>query len=107
MNNLNSVLIEGTILGDPEFSTTSDGVVSGKFSIASKRHYNQDSGVAEEVSIFEIKVGSKLADAVKKYGKENRGVRVVGRLKQEQCDDSEDKSKSRIFIIAEHTEFRS
>jgi len=40
------------------------------------------------------------------YLKKGRGVRVVGRLKQDRWTDADGKPHSRIFIVAEHVEFR-
>ena len=35
-----------------------------------------------------------------------RGVRVVGRLKQDRCADPDGKQYSRVSIVAEHVEFK-
>ena len=40
------------------------------------------------------------------YLKKGRGVRVVGRLKQDRWTDADGKGRSRIFIVAEHVEFK-
>jgi single-strand DNA-binding protein len=39
-------------------------------------------------------------------GKKGRGVRVVGRLKQDRWTGDDGKQRSRITIVAEHVEFR-
>jgi single-strand DNA-binding protein len=40
------------------------------------------------------------------YLKKGRGVRVVGRLKQDRWTDPDGKPHSRVEIIAEHVEFK-
>jgi single-strand DNA-binding protein len=60
----------------------------------------------KEVSFFDIEVWSKLADTCAENLRKGRGVRVVGRLKQDRWSDAEGKSHSRIKIIGEHVEFK-
>lgn len=106
MNNLNSVLVEGSLVREPEFRTTEKGTPLCTFSMASNRYYKAEAGLEKEVSFFEIVAWSKLAETVNNLGKKGRGVRVVGRLKQDRWDDAEGKPHSKITIVAEHVEFR-
>jgi len=106
MNNLNSVLVEGNMVRDPLYRTTHRGTPVCTFCLASNRYFRQDSAVEEEVSFFDIEAWTRLADICSSQGKKGRGVRVVGRLKQDRWTDSEGKNHSKIFIIAEHVEFR-
>jgi single-strand DNA-binding protein len=106
MNNLNSILIEGNLVRDPEFRTTPKGTPVCTFSIASSRYFKQDSGMEKEVSYFNVESWGKLAEQVNNLGHKGRGVRVVGRLKQERWQDRDGKAQSKVVIVAEHTEFR-
>ena len=106
MNNLNSILIEGNLVRDPLFRTTPKGTPLCTFSLASNRFFRQDSGLEKEVSFFDVETWSKLAESCYSKGHKGRGVRVVGRLKQERWNDPEGKSRSRVTIVAEHVEFR-
>ncbi|RKX84665.1 MAG: single-stranded DNA-binding protein, partial [Spirochaetes bacterium] len=38
--------------------------------------------------------------------KKGRGVRVVGRIKQDRWKDQDDKSREKFKIVAEHVEFK-
>ncbi|MDR1257284.1 MAG: single-stranded DNA-binding protein, partial [Spirochaetaceae bacterium] len=76
------------------------------FSLASNRYYKQDKGMEKEVSFFDVEAWSKLAENCRSMGYKGRGVRVVGRLKQDRWNDTEGKTHSRVSIIAEHVEFR-
>jgi single-strand DNA-binding protein len=49
---------------------------------------------------------AKLAENCNNLGHKGRGVRVVGRLKQERWNGSDGKAHSRVAIVAEHVEFR-
>ena len=106
MNNMNSILIEGNMVREPLYRTTPKGTPVCTFSLASNRFFKQDEAVEKEVSFFEIETWSKLADACNSQGRKGRGVRVVGRLKQDRWTDPEGKPHSKIRIVAEHVEFR-
>jgi single-strand DNA-binding protein len=106
MNNLNSILIEGNLVRDPLFRTTSKGTSLCTFSIASNRFFKQDSGLEREVSFFDVETWAKLAENCYNLGRKGRGVRVVGRLKQERWTGADSKPRSKIAIVAEHVEFR-
>jgi single-strand DNA-binding protein len=106
MNNLNSILIEGNLVRDPMYRTTPKGTPLCTFSLASNRFFKQDSGLEKEVSFFEVETWSKLAENCYNLGRKGRGVRVVGRLKQERWNGSDGKPHSKVAIVAEHVEFR-
>jgi single-strand DNA-binding protein len=106
MNNLNSVLIEGNLVRDPEYRTTGKGTPVCRFSLASNRFFKQDSETEKEVGYFETETWGKLADSCQRMGHKGRGVRVVGRLKQERWQDRDGNAKSKVVIVADHVEFR-
>ena len=106
MNNLNRILIEGTLVRDPAIRTTPKGTAVCNFSIASNRFFKQEGGMEKEVSFFDVEAWAKLAEACNNNGKKGRGVRVVGRLKQDRWAGSDGKPHSKVSIVAEHVEFR-
>ena len=106
MNNLNSILIEGTLVRNPAVRTTPKGTAVCNFSIASNRFFRQDDSIEKEVSFFDVEAWAKLADACGNLGRKGRGVRVVGRLKQDRWAGNDGKQHSRVSIVAEHVEFR-
>ncbi|GHV52223.1 single-stranded DNA-binding protein 2 [Spirochaetia bacterium] len=106
MNNLNSIIIEGNLARDPVFRQTAKGTSLCTFSIASNRFFKQDNGIEKEVSFFEVESWAKLAQSVQNLGRKGRGVRVVGRLKQDRWNDGDGKARSKVSIVAEHVEFR-
>ncbi len=106
MNNLNSILLEGNLVKDPELSYSSKGTPVCNFSVASNRYYKQGDETHEEVSYFDITTWSKLAEVCNEYLTKGRGVRIVGRLKQDRWNDQEGKTRSKVHIVAEHVEFK-
>lgn len=106
MNNLNSVLIEGNMVRDPLFRTTQKGSSVCNFTIASNRFYHQDSSLEKEVGFFDVEAWGKLAEVCSGQGRKGRGVRVVGRLKQDRWTGTDGKNHTKIAIVAEHVEYR-
>jgi single-strand DNA-binding protein len=106
MNNLNSILVEGNLVKDPELSYTPKGTAVCKFTVACHRMYKQDEETQKEVSFFDVTTWMRQAEVCAEYLKKGRGVRVVGRLKQDRWTDPEGKLHSRVLIIAEHVEFK-
>jgi single-strand DNA-binding protein len=106
MNNLNSILIEGNLAKDPVFTETSKGTPHCSFTIASNRFYKRDDSLEKEVGFFDVESWAKLAEQCYNLGHKGRGVRVVGRLKQDRWEGPDGKPRSRVTIVAEHVEFR-
>lgn len=106
MNNLNSVLIEGNLTKDPELAYTPKGTPVCRFSIATNRFYKQEEEYQKEVSYFDVTVWAKQAEVCSEYLNKGRGVRVVGRLKQDRWQNQEGDNRSKVLIVAEHVEFR-
>jgi len=106
MNNLNSILIEGNMVRDPLFRSTPKGTSVCNFTIASNRYYRQDSNLEKEVGFFDVEAWGKLSDICANQGRKGRGVRVVGRLKQDRWMGNDGKNHTRVAIVAEHVEYR-
>ena len=106
MNDLNSVLIEGNLTRDPVVAATPRGTPVCNFSVASNRYYKVEGEKQEEVSFFDVETWSKLAERCGDELHKGRGVRVVGRLKQDRWSDKEGNPRSRTKIVADHVEFR-
>ena len=106
MNNLNSILIEGNMVRDPLFRSTAKGSTVCNFTIASNRFYRLDSNLEKEVGFFDVEAWGKLGEACNSHGKKGRGVRVVGRLKQDRWTGTDGKNHTKVAIVAEHVEYR-
>jgi len=107
MNSLNSILVEGNLTRDPSTKTLPSGNQVCEFSLATNRVYkNGEEGFNKEVSYFDVEAWSRLGAACAQNLSKGRGVRVVGRLKQDRWVDPDGKSKARVKIVAEHVEFK-
>jgi single-strand DNA-binding protein len=106
MNNLNSILLEGNLVRDPVLNYPPRGAAICNIIVASSRVYKTEAGLEKEVGYFEVEVYGKLGEAIYEKGKKGRGIRVVGRIKQERWIDKDCKQHSRIFIVTENIELR-
>ncbi len=106
MNALNSILLEGRLTADPVLTITNNEAAVCNFSIAINYYYKKDEIKVEEVSYFDIVAWNGLAQSCTKYLSKGRGVRVVGRLKQNRWVDQEGANHQKVRIVAEHVEFK-
>ena len=107
MNNLNSIILEGNLARDPSLAEPVPGFKKCIFSLGVNRFYkNRKNESVDEVSFFDIETWGKLAERVSHQCKKGRGVRVVGRLKQNRWEGSDGKQNSKVRIVAEHVEFK-
>ncbi|MCK5249786.1 MAG: single-stranded DNA-binding protein [Spirochaetaceae bacterium] len=107
MNNLNSIILEGNLTRDPVMDKTPKGTAVCHFTVASNRYYKSEGERQEEVGFFDVEVWSRLAETCSEYLTKGRGVRVVGRLKQDRWSNADGELRSRIHIVGEHVEFRA
>jgi single-strand DNA-binding protein len=106
MNNLNSILIEGNLVRDPQLRTTPKGTQVCTFTLASNRFFKQEAGLEKEVGFFDVESWATLGESCFKQGRKGRGARVVGRLRQDRWNGADGKPNSKICIVAEHVEFK-
>lgn len=108
MNALNQIIIEGNVVRPPILRETQKGTKVSVLPIAVNHFYRDSSGKdVDEVGFYDVETwGEKFNERVLKYALQGRGVRVVGRLKQNRWKDEDGKSRSKVFIVAEHVEFK-
>ena len=107
MNMLNQLILEGNIVHLQDKVSTANGFTVKPFSIAVNREYrNAEGEKVSEASYFDVEAFGSLAESIEQWGERGRGVRIVGRLKQERWEDAEGKSHSKVKVIAEHIDFK-
>ena len=106
MNSLNSILLEGNLTRVPETKTLPKGSLCCTFSVASNRFYRSADALQKEVSFFDVETFSGLAEKCAQELGKGRGVRVVGRLKQDRWVDADGQNRTKVKIVAEHVEFK-
>ena len=102
------VVIEGNLVRDPERVELGENASEmTKFAIAVNRFFrNAKAEAVEEVMFINVQAWGALAKNCLTYLYKGRGVRVVGRLRQERWSDKEGANRERIIVVAEHVEFK-
>jgi single-strand DNA-binding protein len=100
MADLNTTLLVGNLVQDPELKDIGSGRQVTNFTIASNRKYKNNEGEqVEEVSFIDCSAFGKTAVAITTYLTKGRKIFVEGRLKQERWTDQESgKERSRLRI---------
>lgn len=107
MNQLNSVIIEGNVTKQPVSKEPVPGFKVADFTIGVNRYSKDKNGNwKEEVSFIPVHVQNKMAEYAVEKAVRGRGIRVVGRLKQDRWKTAEDKWESRMMVVAEHVEYK-
>lgn len=100
-NNLNSVLIEGEVVRIDNFGpkTPNDYL---NMVIESKRYFREGDEYHEDTSCFDVTVAGEQAKKCHDSLRAGIQVRIVGRLEEVQIN----RTDSKVYIIAEHVEFK-
>ena len=107
MNQLNSLILEGNLVRDAVLSEPAPGFKKCNFTMGVNRFYkNRKNEDVNEASFFDVEAYGNMADYCSEKAKKGRGVRVVGRLKQDTWKDNSGKTASRIYVVAEHIEYK-
>ena len=100
MTHLNSLIIEGVVVGEPHYLEEKSVLF---FTIESTRYYkNREGEMDTETSQFKVVCFGAMASLSLEEGK---NLRIVGRLKLSKWV-SEGVTHSEVQIIAEHIEIR-
>ena len=107
MNQLNSLILEGNLVKDAVLTEPAPGFKKCVFTMGVNRFYkNRNNESVNEASFFDVEAYNQVAEWCGKKATKGRGVRVVGRLKQDTWKDEAGKSASRIYVVAEHIEYK-
>ena len=107
MNQLNSLILEGNLVKDAVLTEPAPGFKKCVFTMGVNRFYkNRNNEAVTEASFFDVEAYNQVAEWCGKKATKGRGVRVVGRLKQDTWKDEAGKSASRIYVVAEHIEYK-
>ncbi len=105
MNDLNSILIEGNLTQDPDLKYTTKGTALCTMNIAVNRYYKSGEETKQETAFLDVECWGRIAETNNQHLSKGRGIRVVGRLKQDRWEQ-DGYSRSKVIIVAEHIEFK-
>lgn len=106
MQNLNTAILIGNLVREPEIKYTTTGIAVATFVVANNNSYTKGNEVVQTVSYFEIKCFSNIAVTIGKYLHKGIQVAIKGQLKQDRWEDKiTGKTVSKIYILADSIEF--
>lgn len=106
-DDLNSVLLEGRLTRDPIFKTFASDSKVCNFTIANNYSYKlKDGSYKNEANFIDIQVWGNSGALCMQYLTKGSIVRLRGSIKQNKWEDKDGKKNSKIYVNAEHVEFR-
>lgn len=99
---MNSIILIGRLVRDPELSYTQGGKAVCKFTLAVDRPYN---GESKEADFINIVVWNKAGENAAKYLNKGRQTAVEGRLQIRSYDGNDGKKRYVTEVIADRVEF--
>jgi single-strand DNA-binding protein len=106
MNDLNSVLLEGTLTKDPVLSHDQNGTPNCLLSIASERYLKRKNGIEKQTTAMCVYTHGKMAEQCAKLCHQRRKIRVVGCLQTLRGKNEEGRGMAQVVIDAEHVEIK-
>lgn len=109
MNQLNNIILEGTLVNEPEVVAKSAVTQSRlvKFTIANDRYYKDINGNPKQETLFLViqcwgELGEKALTNIHK----GMVIRTVGRLMMCRWESKTGEKRSSVEIVANHIEYR-
>ena len=95
MNQLNSLILEGTITKSAVYEDN-----KASFSISVSRYYKDTNGEIGQIkSYFDVEAGGVLAKKFRSKLKEDSDIRIVGQIRSKAVEN-----EMKVYVYAEHLE---
>lgn len=101
---MNSCVLTGRLVADPELRTTPSGLSVCRFRIAVDRHY-QKSGEERKADFIDIVAWRSNADFVTKYFRKGSMIAIQGSLQTNNYEDKNGNKRTSYEIVADRAEF--
>jgi len=95
---INSIVLVGRMVRDPEMRTTQTGKSVVSFSVAVQKRANEDS------MFFRVSAWGQTAEYVSNYLGKGRLVAINGRLESRKYNDAQGAQKEIVEIVADNVE---
>ena len=102
MTAMNQISLECTVYEDAK--TTEEVTICPV--LYTNDYKNAKGEIVKEKAFFDIELYGEYGKIIGASLKKGKEIRIVGRLKQDRWEDADGKMYSRIFIIAEHIDFK-
>lgn len=106
MASINSVIISGRLVKDPQIRDMDSFKVAQITVVVSRKYQDKNKNWQEEASFIDCSTTGKKAELIAQYLAKGSQVTVQGRLKQEKWTDKETgKERSRLNVVIEEIVF--
>jgi single-strand DNA-binding protein len=106
MNDLNSILLEGTVTKDPVFSHDKQGKPRCLLAIESEHYLKRADKMEKRTTGMGVYVEGKLAETCRQLCHQGRKIRVVGSLQIMRGTNMEGRDTAQVVIDAKHIEVK-
>lgn len=102
--NLNSLVITGNVVKDPELKTVGNDFNILEMVIANNYTQKKNDAYETLTNYFTVKVLGKRAATLSKVLKKGSAIAVKGEVRQERWKDKDGKTNSKVTIVADDVE---
>lgn len=106
-NDLNTVVIVGRIVRDPENKQLPSGQFVSNFSIANNKTWMKEGEKKEQASFFNCVAWGPLSEVISKHCYKGQLIGINGRLQQRSWDDGNGNKRSAVEILVNNLQFLS
>lgn len=101
---LNSVIIMGRLVADPELKTTSSGINVTSFGVAVERSYARQ-GEDRQTDFINVVAWRQQADFVTKYFRKGQMIAIQGSLQSRSYEDKNGNRRNVLEVVADKISF--
>ena len=101
---LNSAILMGRLVADPEIRTTTNGVSVSSFRIAVDRAY-QKQGEERQADFIDIVAWRQTAEFVSRYFKKGSMIAVQGSIQTRSYEDKQGNKRTAVEVVADNVSF--
>ena len=102
---LNTIIIQGRIVRDPELRRTGNGIAVASFTVAVDRDFSQDG--KKETDFIDCVAWRQTGEFVSKYFKKGSMIVVKGRLQIRNWNDKDGNKRKTAEVVADNCYFGS
>lgn len=100
---INSVVLMGCLIADPELRTTQTGKSVVSFSLAVDRDFQQNG--EKQADFISVVAWGKTAEFIDKYFCKGRMIAVVGRIQTRTYTDKDGNNRKAVEVVADKVSF--
>jgi len=101
---LNTAILMGRLVADPELKTTSTGISVTSFSIAVDRDYARQ-GENRQTDFINIVAWRQTADFITKYFRKGQMIAIQGSIQSRSYEDRNGNKRTAIEVVADKVNF--